>query len=605
VKRVLIASAAVPLTIAAGAVWIALSSLAYCLLVRRPDLFVFPYDQWIEVLPWWRQTKMMTIYVSFSGAVPAFLTMLILKVWVTRRNKKKRHRLRKPMFGGLRPSEQGSTDNHGHARWLTMKEAQQLFPGPSPVYGGVVVGEAYRVDEDCTKRFNSWDRSTWGKGGTVPLLIDPCTSGPGHSILYVGSNGFKTMCAVSTVLHWTGSSVVLDPAREIGDMVRAAQEGRQGKAVHVLDTTRPEDAERWGFNALDWLVDSANLEEDIFTVVSWIFSPAGGGKEEDKFFTPYAKNLVACLMADMLTDDDPIAPKTLATLRAGITRPQEEFKDLLRGIHHHSNSMFARQLAGTLMDSKAEKQFEGIYGTAVNETNWLGVPSNAELVSGDAFTTSDIIDGNTTVFVQIPMDGLGSFPGLARVIIGSLMKAVYRAEGAINGRVLYLLDEAARLGYMRIIEEARDAGRKYGITLQLLYQTVAQMTDQWGPTGKEKWYGTVSWRGYAAVRHLQTAEELSKECGHCGVMASSEGDSRGKQGRFMFVSSMSLGTSTTEHEIKRPLMYPQEFMQDCRTDEIFVVGTGWSPLRCGRALYFRRPELVAQVEASKYVEKAA
>jgi type IV secretion system protein VirD4 len=38
---------------------------------------------------------------------------------------------------------------------------------------------------------------------------------------------------------------------------------------------------------------------------------------------------------------------------------------------------------------------------------------------------------------------------------------------------LFLLDEVARLGYMKVITQARDAGRKYGITMLLLYRRSA------------------------------------------------------------------------------------------------------------------------------------
>jgi type IV secretion system protein VirD4 len=36
-------------------------------------------------------------------------------------------------------------------------------------------------------------------------------------------------------------------------------------------------------------------------------------------------------------------------------------------------------------------------------------------------------------------------------------------------------------------------------------------------------------------------------------------------------------------------------VQDARTDEAFVIARGHKPLRCGRAIYFRRPEMAAQV----------
>jgi type IV secretion system protein VirD4 len=98
------------------------------------------------------------------------------------------------------------------------------------------------------------------------------------------------------------------------------------------------------------------------------------------------------------------------------------------------------------------------------------------------------------VFLKMPLKVLETTPGISRTIIGVLLNAAYEADGNVSGRILYLLDEAKQLGYMKILETARDAGRKYGITLQLLYQSTGQIVDQWGEQGKRVWYeGGLSW----------------------------------------------------------------------------------------------------------------
>ena len=59
------------------------------------------------------------------------------------------------------------------------------------------------------------------------------------------------------------------------------------------------------------------------------------------------------------------------------------------------------------------------------------------------------------------------------------------------------------------LEQARDAGRKYGITLLLLYQSLGQLVEQWGREGKQAWYDSTSWRLFAAIQDPETARELS------------------------------------------------------------------------------------------------
>jgi len=195
---------------------------------------------------------------------------------------------------------------------------------------------------------------------------------------------------------------------------------------------------------------------------------------------------------------------------------------------------------------------------------------------------------------------LQSTPAIGRVVIGALLNAAYEADGRVTGRILYLLDEAARLGPMRILETARDAGRKYGITLQLLYQSVGQLERQWGREGKREWYDGVSHRSYAAVQDLETAKELEETFGSYAVMATSEGSNTGSSGKSFETGSRSRGANTSYHEISRPLIRREELMSDCRTDEAFVIIRGARPLRCGRAIYFRRPDLAARVAANRF-----
>jgi type IV secretion system protein VirD4 len=44
-------------------------------------------------------------------------------------------------------------------------------------------------------------------------------------------------------------------------------------------------------------------------------------------------------------------------------------------------------------------------------------------------------------------------------------------------------------------------------------------------------------------------------------------------------------------------------MHDTRDDEMFVLTRGSPPLRCGRAIYFRRPEMTAQVAENRFYKK--
>lgn len=102
-----------------------------------------------------------------------------------------------------------------------------------------------------------------------------------------------------------------------------------------------------------------------------------------------------------------------------------------------------------------EQTFSGVYSTASKDTQWLSLDNYAALVCGNTFRASDLIGGKKDVFLNIPASILRSYPGIGRVIVGSLINAMIEADGAFERRALFMLDEVDLLGYMRVLEEAR------------------------------------------------------------------------------------------------------------------------------------------------------
>jgi type IV secretion system protein VirD4 len=590
----------------AGAAWTLIASLVFLVGTRLIGSFAHPFYQWWTYTLYAPPNPIVTLWLRI-GAGAASTMVVVFAAALVVRGRTIGPSLRQGFFSHRSQPIRGVTDNHGHADWLPIAKARDIFPGRSAAFGGVVVGEAYRVDQDSVAfvAFDPANKATWGKGGKVPLLIDPCRSGPTHSLVFAGAGSFKSTSAASTLLTWTGSAVVLDPSGELGPMLTGARADMDHTVHHLRlrGTT--------GFNVLDWIdIESPLAATNVLSVVGWVCGdgPAGGGGWKDKgseFFEARGRAMVACLLSHMLWDPAlPPVLKTLRTLRSGLATPEAEMKKLLQGIHKDSRSPLARDFAGTLM-GLVDETFSGVYANADESTSWLANPAFASIVSGDTFGSLDLLGGKVTVFLEIPLAALQSTPAIGRVVIGALLNAAYEADGRVKGRILYLLDEAARLGPMKILETARDAGRKYGITLQLLYQSVGQLERQWGRDGKREWYDGVSHRSYAAVQDLDTAKELEETFGRYAVMATSEGSNRGSSGKSLEAGSRSRGANTSYHEISRPLIRREELMNDCRTDEAFVIIRGAKPLRCGRAIYFRRPELAARVAANRFATSAA
>lgn len=510
----------------------------------------------------------------------------------------------KMAFGRTGPKRlKGARAAHGANDWMSAAQAAKLFPST----GGIVVGENYRADKDTVGQvgFDPRRRETWGKGGKAPLLCFDAGFGSTHGLVFAGSGGYKTTSVViPTALKFRGSLIVLDPSTEIAPMV-SERRTRNHQEVVSLDPRAPYI----GFNVLDWIGKHGNTpEEDIASVAAWLMSEKPRvSSGSDDFFRTTAEQLITAIIADvMLTDldeieDDPdedpqfkTGEKTLRMVRKRLAQPEKTLQKKLEKIHQNTSSRFVRENVAPFINM-TEQTFSGVYATATKETHWLSYDNYAAIVSGNSFQTEDIASGNMTVFINIDLSTLENHPGMARVIIGAFLKALYNRNGDVSERALFLLDEAARLGYMRIIETARDAGRKYGITLLMLFQSLGQMREAFGGRdATSKWFESASWVSFSAVNDTDTADYISKRCGLTTIEIDqvTRNSNGGRTGR-----------TRSKQLTQRPLILPYEVTQ-MRTDEQIIFTSGNPPLRCGRSIYFRREEMASRVGQSNFAPKA-
>ncbi|ASP83011.1 Ti-type conjugative transfer system protein TraG [Sinorhizobium meliloti] len=476
---------------------------------------------------------------------------------------------------------------HGEADWMKMHDAAKLFADT----GGIVIGERYRVDKDSTaaRSFRADDPETWGAGGKSPLLCFDGSFGSSHGIVFAGSGGFKTTSVtIPTALKWGGALVVLDPSNEVAPMIHEHRKGA-ARFIRILDPKEPET----GFNALDWIGQfGGTKEEDIASVASWIMSDSGGMRGvRDDFFRASALQLLTALLADVcLSGHTGPENQTLRQVRANLAEPEPKLRERLQSIYDNSNSDFVKENVAAFVNMTPET-FSGVYANAVKETHWLSYSNYAALVSGSTFSTDALAAGKTDVFINIDLKTLETHSGLARVIIGSFLNAIYNRDGEVEGRALFLLDEVARLGYMRILETARDAGRKYGITLTMIYQSIGQMRETYGGRdAASKWFESASWISFAAINDPETADYISKRCGMTTVEIAQV--SRSFQAK---------GSSRTRSKqlAARPLIQAHEVLR-MRADEQIVFTAGNAPLRCGRAIWFRRDDMKACVGTNRF-----
>lgn len=493
----------------------------------------------------------------------------------------------------LPPPKRARSSSHGGAEWCSVKQMRKLFPGPHEQWGGVVVGEAYRVDEDKIARrtlFRAGDRSTWGQGGRPALLIDPCTEGATHGTVFAGSGGFKTTgLAIPTLLHWTGSAVVFDPPNQVGPMTAAVRRA-MGQRVYTVGPGAQS------VNVLSWIDQGApSAEVDVLDVLNWVCGDlADKARGENATFAQSGRKLLASLLLDLLWNPQtPPERRTLRELRRLITTPEKQIKGLLEDIAEESHSEMARDFARSLKDIH-QRTFSGAYFHATGETDFLATAAYADLLSNDECDPSCICTGAATIYLAIPMRDLAAAPGLARVLVASFQSALRRAEGRVaTGRVLFLLDEARYLGRLSTLSSMMTADRKYGATVITLWQDESDQRAIWRDHAGI-FSANSSWTLYAAVNDRPTSEQVSALAGKYTVITRTSGSGSSSGSTSSSSRSQNYGSSESARELIKP-----EEVRTMRADEAVIFRRGAPPIRCGRPIYFRRSEMLELVNPDR------
>jgi type IV secretion system protein VirD4 len=131
----------------------------------------------------------------------------------------------------------------------------------------------------------------------------------------------------------------------------------------------------------------------------------------------------------------------------------------------------------------------------------------------------------------------------------------------------------------------------------LIYQSLGQLTQGWGAHGRQAWFDAAFLRLFSHIQDYEAAEYLSKACGEFTALGDSVTEGSGSSSGWQH-NSRSSHQSTSRQQVARRLIKPEEVLHRLRYDEQIVLIQNAPPLRCGRAIYFRRPEMAAKVNGN-------
>jgi type IV secretion system protein VirD4 len=171
-----------------------------------------------------------------------------------------------------------------------------------------------------------------------------------------------------------------------------------------------------------------------------------------------------------------------------------------------------------------------------------------------------------TVYLVIPPTDSRTQSPLLRLWITRLLNAVVAGGLQERQKVHFLLDEAASLGHMDVLEDAVDKYRGYGVRLQLYYQSLGQLKKCW-PEGKDQTLLSNVSQIFFGVNDLETAKLVSERLGKETIVVNSGGESTSTQtstqsgaGGGSSSVSTTRGDNSNWQQSPRELLQPDEVM---------------------------------------------
>ena len=478
------------------------------------------------------------------------------------------------------------------AVWASRREVRRRFSTD----GGIVLGEI--TDPRGADQFDPDDQASWGRQGKGNLItLDP-SKGNAHALVFSGSGSYKTAgVAIPNALTYAGPLVVVDPKGEIHDLTAPVRKARDRKPWRIT-----VDA---GLDPVKLLTAVRPGDGGVFSdIAEWLLPTTGSDKSDSAaFFHQKSVRLLGALLGHLhhaKTEGNLFAAanrilslSTEAELRADFRKYADTYAE---------KDDFDYIAAGLAEVAKTEeRQLSGVVATVANGLDWAGKSSTRGFLesedSGDALLAR-LLDADTDVYIVISTPIIQAVPGIARALIGALVRAIRDSTPASTPRDklphrLFIIDEARAMRRMDYLVGVRDEGRAHGIHLMQIFQSYQQLVESYGSDGAGAWENSVDAVVIGPVTNANQAMALSRMIGQKTVTTSSS--ARQRSSKLFMPFSGSTGSSEVTQLRETDLIRPAELRQ-LPPEAAIILAPGTPPILASKAIWFTRPEMQALVQ---------
>jgi type IV secretion system protein VirD4 len=383
-----------------------------------------------------------------------------------------------------------------------------------------------------------------------------------HLATFAPAGGGKSVSVLyPNLLSYPGNLVVIDPKGELYKLTHKHREQQFGHEIVRLDPARLYGPGADSFNPFCWIdpnrPDFIELCRDIANMLV-----VRTGKEMDPHWCDSAENVIAAFVAYICALEGNPDARNLRGVRAQLAS-RDNYKSALEVMQQHDGFHGVLQQLGHSLGWHVDKELGSVMSHAQRFTNIFDAPLVAESTGSTSFDPAKLRTGKMTVYLITPSDKMVVWAGLQRLWLGCLMRIITRGKATENNPVLFLIDEAAHIGKMQVLEDAVTLMRGMGVRLWLFFQSLEQVKKCFGDNA-----GTVldnlATQQYFAINSYETAEAMSKRIGDQTIVIRTEGSNSGTStptgGDIKASGSRSSGSNTNTSEIARRLLKPEEIL---------------------------------------------
>jgi type IV secretion system protein VirD4 len=422
-----------------------------------------------------------------------------------------------------------------------------------------------------------------GDFGTGNGLLPLTYAGDRHLLTVAPTRSGKGVSAIiPNLLTYPGSVLVIDPKGENARITAHQRRNGLGQTVHIVDPWGITDEPVSCFNPLDWLrPDDEDVNENAMMLADSIVISRANAK--DPFWDEEAKALLMGLILYVALDERERERRHLGRVRDIIVSNEETLNKILAIMFNHPNPIVSSTAARTA--SKEEKLRSNVFAALQSHTHFLDSPRMRASLAKSDFRFEDLKTSKITIYLILPADRLDTFGRWLRLLVQQALTVNARNLTEKPAKpILFLLDEMAAIGRLKMVEQAYGLMAGFGMQLWGIVQDLSQL-ERIYDKGWETFIGNSGVLQYFGSRDQKTADYFSKLCGVTTVekFSISRAIAKGFSYAKGFVSGNQSSTSTTTSEsstatdtsntdiVQRHLAFPDELMVLRKGQQLLLV----------------------------------